>query len=85
MTEESRMKETVIDHDEENDILYINFHNPPLKAGGTNRRGDFLFLSKYGVPVGVTIMNFSRYAEVIKIIIKHKTRSLGEKVNDEEN
>ena len=85
MTEESRMKETVIDHDEENDILYINLHNPPLEAGGTNRRGDFLFLSKYGAPTGVTIMNFSRYAEVIKIIIKHKTRSLGEKVNDEEN
>ncbi len=85
MTEESRMKETVIDHDEENDILYLNFNNPPLKAGGTNRRGDFLFLSKYGAPTGITIMNFSRYAEVIKIIIKHKTRSLGEKVNDEEN
>ncbi len=78
MTEESRMKETVIDHDEENDILYINFHNPPLKASGTNRRGDFLFLSKYGAPTGITIMNFSRYAKIIKIITEHKTRSLGE-------
>ena len=76
------MTETVSDHDEENDILYIYFHNPPLKAGGTNRRGDFLFLSKYGAPTGVTIMNFSRYAEVIKIIIEHKTRSLGESARD---
>ena len=82
MTEESRLKETVITHDEENDILYINFHNPPLEAGGTNKRGDFLFLSKYGAPTGITIMNFSRYAEVIEIIIEHKTRSLGESARE---
>jgi uncharacterized protein YuzE len=81
MNEKSRSRETVIDYDEENDILYINFHNPPLEAGGTNRRGDFLFLSKYGAPTGITIMNFSHYAEVIKIIVEHKNRSLGKKIN----
>lgn len=67
------MKKTVIRHDEENDILYVSFHNPPLPAGHTNRRGDFLFRSKNGAPVGVTIMNFSRYEEVIKLLIEHKT------------
>jgi len=72
MDEEPRMKETVIRHDEENDILYINFHNPPLEAGFTNRRGDFIFRSKKRAPIGVTITNFSRYAEVIKLLIEHK-------------
>jgi len=62
------MRETVIRHDEENDILYVSFHNPPLAAGHTNRRGDFLFRSKGGELIGVTIMDFSHYAEVIKII-----------------
>lgn len=66
------MRETVIRHDEENDILYISFHDPPLPAGHTNRRGDFLFRSKQGAPIGVTIMNFGRYAEVIKILAEHK-------------
>ncbi len=74
MTEELKMKETIIEHDKENDILYISFHNPPIEAGGTNRRGDFLFLSKYGIPVGVTIMNFSRYAELIKTVRQRHIR-----------
>lgn len=66
------MRETVIRHDEENDILYISFHNPPLAAGHTNRRGDFLFRSKKGELIGVTVMDFSRYEEVIKILAEHK-------------
>jgi len=68
------MKETFIDYDEENDILHINFNNPPLEAGGiTNRKGDFVFRYKRGALTGVTITNFSRYEEVIKILIEHKT------------
>lgn len=69
------MRETVIRHDEENDILYVSFHNPPLAAGHTNRRGDFLFRSKGGELIGVTITNFGRYAEVIKILTEHKALS----------
>ncbi|MBA7545243.1 hypothetical protein ES705_37609 [subsurface metagenome] len=61
-------KKRVVSYDEETDVLYISFHNPPLAADFTNRRDDFIFRSKEGEPVGVTIMNFSRYAEVIKLI-----------------
>ncbi len=76
------MTEKIISHDEENDILHIIFHNHPLEASGiTNTRGDFVFRYKRGALTGVTIMNFSRYEEVIKIIVEHKNRSLGEKMN----
>jgi len=69
------MRETVIRHDEENDVLYISFHNPPLAADFSNSRGDFLFRSKDGEPIGATILNFSRYAEVIKLLIEHLPHS----------
>ena len=72
------MKETFIDYDEENDILHINFHNHPLEADGiTNTRGDFVFRSKKGAPTEVTITNFNRYADVIKLLIEHKTLKKG--------
>jgi len=76
------MNETFIDYNEEKDILHIIFHNHPLEASGiTNTRGDFVFRYKREVLTGVTIMNFSRYEELIKIIVEHKNRSLGEKMN----
>ncbi len=78
MTEESNMKDTVIRHDEETDVLYISFHNPPLAADFSNRCGDFLFRTKDESPIGVTIMNFSRYVKVIELLIEHKE---GGKVN----
>jgi len=74
MAEESRMRETFIDYDEENDIVYINFHHPPLEAGITVTKGDFIFRSKRGEPIGVTIMNFSRYAEVIRLLSGGKVK-----------
>jgi len=72
------MNETFIDYDEENDILHINFHNHPLEAGGiTNRKGDFVFRYKRGALIGVTITNFSRYEEVIKLLIEYKSLNKG--------
>jgi len=69
------MRETFIDYDKENDILTINFHNHPLEASGiTNTRGDFIFRSKRGEPTGVTIMNFSRYSEVIRLLSGEKVK-----------
>jgi len=72
--EESKMKETFIDYNEENDILTINFHHPPLEAGITVTKGDFIFRSKKGEPIGVTIMNFSRYTEVIRLLSGGKVK-----------
>ncbi len=63
------MKKTMVDYDEEADVLYISFHTPPLEADFTNRHGDILFRSKDGKPIGATILNFSRYQDVIKLII----------------
>lgn len=65
------MSETLIRYDKESDVLYISFHDPPLAADFSNRVGDFLFRTKDGDPIGVTIMNFTHYEGVIKLLIEH--------------
>ncbi len=72
MAEESREREVFIDHDEENDTLKITL--PPIGAGVagiTQRKGDFTFRYKRGTLIGVTITTFSRYEEVIRLLIEH--------------
>ena len=59
-----------IDHDGEGDVLYVNFHDPPLEAEDTVRKGDFIFRYRRGEPIGVTIMNFSRYAELVRLLVE---------------
>ncbi len=74
MDEKPRMKETVIDHDEENDVLKITVS--PIGAGVagiTHRKGDFTFRYKRGALIGVTITSFSHYEEVIRLLIEHLT------------
>ena len=78
------MKKTMVDYDEEGDILYINFHTPPLKADFGNMRGDIIFRVKDGEPIGATILNFSKYQDVIKLILDHAVtlQSSAPKVNN---
>ena len=63
------MKETVIDYDKESDVCYINFYKPPLEADFTNRVEDIIFRSKDGKPIGATILNFSKYEDIIKLLL----------------
>lgn len=60
-----------IDHDGESDVLYVNFHDPPLEADDTVRKGDFVFRYRLGELIGVTIVGFSRYAELVRLLVEH--------------
>jgi hypothetical protein len=67
---EEEKKELVINYDKENDVCYINFYNPPLEADSSNMVGDTVFRSKKGKPIGATIMCFSKYKHIIKLLAK---------------
>ena len=67
------MRKTLVDYDKEADVCYVSFHTPPLEADNSHMNGDFIFRSKSGEPIGVTIMNFSKYENVIKLFIEHFT------------
>lgn len=57
-----------INYDEKEDVCYINFHDPPLKADDTHQSEDYIFRFKDGKPIGVTILNFSKYEKLIKFL-----------------
>lgn len=63
------MRGNVFNYDKENDVLYISFYNPPLEADFSHKRGDFLFRSKDSKPIGVTILNYTRYKVIIEILL----------------
>ena len=71
------MREIVLKYDKDADVLYINFHNPPLEADFGNRRGDIIFRSKDGEPIGATILNFTRYEGIIKLLLEREQSSGG--------
>ena len=64
------MRKIVVNYDKESDVLYINFHDPPLEADYTNRQGDIIFRSKDGVPIGATIIDFTKYEGIIKLLLE---------------
>jgi len=65
------MKRTLVDYDKEVDVCYVSFHTPPLEADYSHMNGDFIFRSKDREPIGITIINFSKYETLIKLLIKH--------------
>ena len=62
------MRKVITNYDAEGDILYINFHDPPLEADDTHRRGDILFRVKNGELIGATILDYTHYEDVIKLV-----------------
>ena len=63
------MEEIVIDYDEKSDVCYINFHKPPLNADNAKTEGDFIFRFQNFKVVGVTILNFSKYEKIIRLLL----------------
>jgi uncharacterized protein YuzE len=58
----------IIDYDRESDVCYVNFHSPLLEADSANRIGDIIFRSRGDKPIGATILNFSKYEKLIKLL-----------------
>lgn len=69
------MKKTFIDYDKEADVCYISFHTSPLEADDSHAVGDFIFRSKSHEPIGVTIINFSKYKNLIKLLYERSIES----------
>ncbi len=57
MTEE--MVRENVNYDAENDVLYINFHDPPLEAQDSRRVGRFILRYRFGEFIGMTIVDAS--------------------------
>ena len=55
--------EQIIDYDKENDILYINFFNPPLKATFTHRIGNVVMRWHEHRIAGITIIDVIRVCQ----------------------
>jgi uncharacterized protein YuzE len=48
----------VIDYDQEEDVLYINYTNSPLQPADFGRRfGDYIIRIRESLVIGVTILN----------------------------
>jgi len=59
-----------IAHEVEGDVLRVDFHDPPLVADRRSRKGDFIFHYRGGEPIGVTIVGFSRYAGLVRLLVE---------------
>ncbi len=46
-------------YDKEVDVLYINFHDPPLEAHDSQRIGPFILRYRFGELIGMTILDVS--------------------------
>ena len=57
MTE--KMVRENVNYDAENDVLYINFHDPPLTAQDSRRVGRFILRYRFGEFIGMTIIDAS--------------------------
>ena len=66
----------IVDYDRESDVCYVNFHNPPVEADSTTTKKDLVIRSKNGVPVGMTIINFSKYVDVVNTLYLEIHREL---------
>ena len=64
------MRKVVVDYDKESDVLYINFYDPPKEADYTHRQGAIIFRSKDGIPIGATIIDFTKYEGIIKLLLE---------------
>ncbi len=49
-----------IDYDKDADVLYINFHNQPLKADDAIQVGDIIYRYKDNKLIGITIIDFRK-------------------------
>jgi uncharacterized protein YuzE len=58
------LKDYVINYDEGADVLYINFHKPPLKADNTTQTENMIRRYFQGKLIGVTIINFSEEVKI---------------------
>ncbi len=54
----SKVREN-LDYDAENDVLYVNFHDPPLTAHDSRRVGRFILRYRFGEFIGMTIVDAS--------------------------